>query len=481
MTIQRATWTVLAPLGVCVLLAGWIAMSAANFEAASFSLLIFGLANLIVYTDALDFALRLYVHRRHTATAREGDDTRDLSINIGAALPHGARRVVPTSPYAIIASVFNLEDDVDAFIEAFAPYRDRVWLVSDGSTDNTVMRLRRAGWRCLEEPVNRRKPAALRSLLETLPDAVATVMVIDPDIRIRDRSGGSVIDLERFVSDFQLSGAAAACPRVMIEPDGFLARFQAFEYALAFRVGRASLSDFSLTSGGVSLYRRDALVLALQEHSLSVYAEDFENATILLGHGERIYYDGRLVVSTEGPGSVRRWFSQRVGWYHGLLKVYTERFGKIWRVSRRTPFAMYHFIIYIGVLSLGLHLVKMLSAVLLVASFIRGLDRLLLDDWVAAGALTNPVYFTAAIGSYLALGVIALFTSVPKAERAYVAPIVPIYLFYAIAHIAPMSVGFGNWIALKLWGRRLYHDHYEPRPRGAGSEDDPQTRGRSVA
>ena len=29
---------------------------------------------LIVYTDALDFVLRLYVHRRHTATAREGDD-----------------------------------------------------------------------------------------------------------------------------------------------------------------------------------------------------------------------------------------------------------------------------------------------------------------------------------------------------------------------------------------------------------------------
>ena len=103
----------------------------------------------------------------------------------------------------------------------------------------------------------------------------------------------------------------------MIEPDGFLARFQAFEYALAFRVGRESLADFSITSG-VSFYRRDALVRALHEHSLSVYAEDFENAVILLGHGERIYYDGRLVVSTEGPGTLQRWFSQRVGWYHGL-------------------------------------------------------------------------------------------------------------------------------------------------------------------
>jgi cellulose synthase/poly-beta-1,6-N-acetylglucosamine synthase-like glycosyltransferase len=480
-TVRRAVWTIVAPFGVCVLLAGWVLMSAADFEVASFSVLVFSLANLIVYTDALDLVLRLYMHRRHTVMAREGDDMRDLSINLGVALPQGGRRVVPTAPYAIIASVFNLEDDIDAFIEAFGAYRDRVWLVSDGSTDNTVMRLRRLGWRCLDEPVNRRKPGALRALLETLPESISTIMVIDPDIRIRSTKAGSTIDLERFIGDFQLSGAAAACPRIMIEPDGFLARFQAYEYALSFRIGRNSLSDFSITSGGVSVYRRDALVLALLEHSLSVYAEDFENAVILLGAGERIYYDGRLVVSTEGPGTVRRWFSQRVGWYHGLLKVYTERFGRIWRISRRAPFAFYHFLLYIGVLSIGLHLVKVLSAVLLVASLARGLDRLLLDNWLPAGVLTNPVYFTAAVGSYLALGVIALFTSVPKSERAYVAPIVPIYLLYAIAHIVPMTVGYANWISVKLFGRRLYHDHYEPRPRGAVPDDELETNGRSIA
>ncbi len=86
---------------------------------------------------------------------------------------------------------------------------------------------------------------------------------------------------------------------------------------------------------------------------MSVYAEDFENAMIMLSHGESIYYDGRLVVSTEGPGKISRWFSQRVGWYHGLLRVYATRFGEVWKVSRRSPFAFYHFILYVGVLSLG--------------------------------------------------------------------------------------------------------------------------------
>jgi len=456
-------WTLIAPAAVCALLTIWIVLAAANVQAASVSLLIYGLANLIVYTDALDLFLRLHVRRRHTATASPSADTRNVSIDLVGSLPGGIRRMVPLRPYAIIASVFNLGDRLDEFTESFAAYRDRVWLISDGSTDSTVTRLLQDGWRCFDDGVNRRKPAALRLLLERLPAHIETVMVIDPDIRIRGLSGGSSAELERVIGDFQQSGAAAVCPRVMIEPDGLLARFQAFEYALAFRVGRESLADYSITSG-VSIYRRDALWRALREHSLSVYAEDLENAVILLSQDERIYYDGRLVVSTEGPGTLGRWFSQRVGWYHGLLKVYSERLGAIWRISKRTPFAGYHFVIYIGGLSLVLHLVKIFSALLLLLSLIGGFDSLFLVHLLPRNALTSPSYFIGAVGSYLALGVIALFTVVPKSERAYVAPIVPLYLLYALTHLLPMTIGFGNFIAVRLWGRRLYKDHYERDP-----------------
>jgi hypothetical protein len=458
----RRTWSVLAPLAVSGLLAGWIVLTIANARTAGFSLFLFAIANLIVYTDAIDFALRLYMRRRHTAAVGavvgSGRD-RNVSVNLASMVPAGRSRV-PVSRFAIIASIFNLEDQVEEFVKTFEQYRERIWLISDGSNDNTVLRLRQAGWRCFDDGVNRRKPGALRRLLQRLPAHIETVLVIDPDIRIRGLAEGSSIELERFVSDFQQSGAAAACPRIMIEPDGFLARFQAFEYALAFRVGRESLADFSITSG-VSLYRRSALARVLEEHSLSVYAEDLENALILLSWGERIYYDGRLVVSTEGPGTLQRWFSQRVGWYHGLLKVYVERFPEVWRISRRSPFAMYHYVVYVGGMSLAMHLVKMVSAVLLVASFLIGLDELLLDRFIPEGSIGNPTYFTAAMTSYLALGVVALFTCVPKSERAYAAPIVPLYLCYAVTHIVPMTVGFGNYFALKLFGRRLYQDHYE--------------------
>ena len=458
------SWSFLAPLAVCSLLAGWIVLSVLNARAVGFSIFLFAIANLIVYTDALDFALRLYMRRRHTAAAggiSESSQFGNVSINLAAILPPDARRVVPSSPFAIIASVYNLEDHFDEFTQNFGSYRDRVWLISDGSTDNTVLRLRQAGWRCFDDGINRRKPGAIRRLLERIPTHIETVVVIDPDVRILGLNEGSSIDIEQFVSDFQQSGATAACPRIAIEPDGFLARFQSFEYALAFRIGRESLGDFSITSGGVSFYKRSALVRALNEHSLSVYAEDFENAVLLLSQGGRIYYDGRLVVSTEGPGSLQRWFSQRVGWYHGLIKVYTERFSEITRVARRSPFATYHYIVYVGGLSLAMHLVKVVSAALLVISFLAGLDALLLDDLVPQGSITNPAYFTAAVTSYLALGVIALFTVVPPKERSYCAPIVPLYLCYAIVHIIPMSVGFLNFFWVKIFRKRIYQDHYE--------------------
>ena len=103
----RRTWSVLAPVAVCGLLAGWIVLSVANAQAVGFSIFVFAVANLIVYTDALDFALRLYMRRRHTAAAgglSDSGQNGNLSINLAAILPPDARRVVPASPFAIIAS-----------------------------------------------------------------------------------------------------------------------------------------------------------------------------------------------------------------------------------------------------------------------------------------------------------------------------------------------------------------------------------------
>jgi cellulose synthase/poly-beta-1,6-N-acetylglucosamine synthase-like glycosyltransferase len=462
----RLPAALLAPLGVCLLLLGWIALAALDVQPADWSLLVYGLANLIVFTDALDFGLRLYAHRRHTAVAGElgRDEVRELSIDLGAARRAGTGSGA-VRPYAIVASIFNLGDDLDDFVERLQPYRERVWLISDGSTDHSAQRLRQAGWRCLEDPANRHKPGALRRLLATLPARIETVMVIDPDVRICGPHEGSAVDLERVIADLQQSGAAAACPRIAIERDGFLGRFQALEYALTCVVGRRSLADYGVTSG-VSIYRRDALERALAEHSLSIYAEDFETAVILLRDGAQIYYDGRLVVSTQGPVSLRHWFSQRVGWYYGLLRVYTRYFRELWLISWRAPFAMYNFIAYMGVIGLGLHVLRIASAAVVLGSVAVILGNLFVFDALPDTRAFNPLYLVTAVGGYLTLGVLALFLIVPRRERAYIAPIVPLYFIYVLLHIVPITVGFANWVTLQLWQRRLFRDHYQSHEDG---------------
>src|ERR1700730_19415617 len=97
------SWSVLAPLAVCALLAGWIVLSVLNARAVGFSIFVLAVANLIVYTDALDFALRLYMRRRHTVAAggiSEGNRNGSLSINLAAVLPPDARSPLPAPPYA---------------------------------------------------------------------------------------------------------------------------------------------------------------------------------------------------------------------------------------------------------------------------------------------------------------------------------------------------------------------------------------------
>jgi hypothetical protein len=463
------------PLIACLVLAAWLAWSLVLDDGAGLAGAIYLLLNFIVYSDAADFAIRRFVHRRRVSAraAPARDAYANVSIDL-STLEGGVRAGGDWArPYAIVASVYNLAADIDGFVSAFAPYREHVWLISDGSVDGTVPLLRQAGFRCMDDGINRRKPAALQRLLATLPPAIETVMVVDPDVRIRPRGQGSAVPLDRVICDFQRSGAGAMAPRIMIEPDGFLGRFQAYEYALSCNVGRLSLGTIGVTSG-VAVYRRRALERVLERHSLSVYAEDLENAVLLLEDGESVYYDGRLVISTAGIESWRRWFSQRVGWYCGLLKVYSERWPAIWAVARRSPFAMYNFVGYLGLLTFGFHVARIAGVVLLALATGDALADIFGADSPLHLALASPVALAIAVASYLALGLVALVTVVPRAERGYVAPIVPLYLFYALAHVAPMTVGFANWISLRYRGRRFYRDHYEQDRIGASESALPR-------
>jgi cellulose synthase/poly-beta-1,6-N-acetylglucosamine synthase-like glycosyltransferase len=446
-------------VGLGVLAAVWTGLNLDESLAWHFSLAVYLLVNFAASVDLLDFGIRAYLRQASggSRTQRWSSPT-SVGLDIGDYTAY--QRTVHLRPYAFVVSVYNMHDQLDDFLEAMRPYRERFWIVDDGSSDRTCERLRQAGWRCIDGGRNRKKPGALRFLLTSLPPEIETVVVLDPDFTIRDSGRYELSDLETVIFDFQRSGMAALCPRIAIKRDGVLSRFQSLEYHMAFSLGRRSLGSHSINSGA-SIYRRSALEEALRHHTLSVYGEDFQTSVLLLAAGESVYYDGRLVLETEGKRLWRSWFSQRVGWSFGLLAVYMWHASRIWTVAKRGPIASYHFLLYTGVLVLLAHPLRVLAAVILALSTLNGLDLLLALDVVPDSWATDPGNVVALFVLQTLLALLALLIAVPREDRLYLAPIVPLYTMYALAQVLPVTVGYLNWLGVATVGRRVWGDHYQ--------------------
>lgn len=423
----------------------------------SFNIGLYVLASMTFFIDLLDILFRLYLRREQAILSRvRTPAATSVPIDVGDFSPYEMRLHI--KPYAVIAAVHNLAPAaLDEFLAAMAPHRSKLWIIDDASTDDTWDRLVASGVHCIRSDRNRQKPGAIKVLLAELPPEIATVIVVDPDARFLTGEE----DFNRVLFEFQRSEMAALCPRICIRRSRLLTRFQQLEYSLSFSIGRKALADFTITSG-IAVYRRDALRQVLEAHSLSVYAEDLENAILLLESGERVYYDGRLVVETDGMTTIGRLFSQRVGWSFGLIKVYASHWRRLLRQSRRGVAFAYQYGVYIGVFMLLLHPLKLAGVVLLVLSALKNLDLITGLRGLPESGATNALYFVAAYLKYTGLAILSIPLAVRRSERRDVLGIVPLYMFYAVAQVIPITIGYLNWFTLRAWGRRVYRDHYQP-------------------
>jgi cellulose synthase/poly-beta-1,6-N-acetylglucosamine synthase-like glycosyltransferase len=427
---------------------------------------IYVLANFVLLFDMVDLVLRVWMMRSNGAAA-EGP-----SIDLGLPDISNAERMMMLDSYAIVASVHDAADDIDRFLTALAPFKDVVWLIDDASADTTLLRLRRDGWNCLPGIVNRKKPGALKHLLQALPADIQTVVVMDPDVRLQAPNGDTRAALEQVIGDLQRGGAAALTPRIRARPDGWLAECQAFEYELSCGLGRKSLGDLACNSGA-SIYRRRSLEAALGRHSLSVYAEDLENSLLLLASGKRIYYDDRLVLETDAKRNWVGLFSQRVGWAFGCAKLWLERLPLFMRVARRSPMGAYQYLLYLGVNGVVLFPLKLASLTVLSLSALKSLDDLLMTHVMPLHSWNQPSLFALWYGKSIVVLLVACLAVVPRGERRRHVATLPSYPFYALLQYLPIAIGYANVLALKALGRRLYDDHYDGNPRFATAAAEP--------
>ena len=415
------------------------------------------LANFMLFADLFDLIVRRFLLHSHTGHFR--GDACPTSVPLGVGRFTDAQIRIHLKPYAFLVAVHDMADDLEDFMDAMRPFKDRIWMIDDASSDATARILQDSGFRCVRGTVNQKKPGAIRQLLPHLDPSIRTVIVMDPDCRLTDdvdMLGG----LDRRIFEFQRSGMAALAPRIRIVEPGLLPTLQALEFGMTFSVLRKSLGDHCVTSG-LAIYRRDALESLLEKHDLTVYAEDFENAIILLSEGERIYYDERLVFETQAKRTWRDLFSQRVGWYFGLLHVFVTQRPRLRKFWRRDASTTYHFLLYVGGLSILLHPIRVLMFLMLTLSTLNGIDFLLGLDLVPDTPMTDPSHFVIAYVQYTLLMTLLLVTAIERPERARLGSGVPLYFFYALLLVVPTTIGYLNWLSLRLRGRRMYEDHYD--------------------
>ena len=448
-------------LSIAILLltfiAGWVVAADAGLLANGSKILLYFVANLVLTFDMSDLIARIWVMRRYGAAAR--------GPSVDLCLPEisYAEMASTLQPYAIIASIHDAAADIDRFISDMAPFKDVIWLIDDASKDDTLLRLRGLGWNCINGVRNRKKPGALLHLMHSLPTEIQTVVVLDPDVRWAELPAEVRPMLEQVISDLQRSGAAALSPRICARRRGWLAECQALEYEFACELGRKSLGDLSPNSGA-SVYRRTALERALTQHSLSVYAEDLENSLLLLASGERIYYDDRLVLFTEPKRTLHGLFSQRVGWSFGWAKMFLERMPLFMLIARRSPLAAYQYLFYLGFNGIVMLPLKLASIVVLLMSMLNGIDDLFMLDLLPNQSWDDPLLFVLWYLKTLVVLLITSFVALPRGERQRHMMTLPFYGFYALLQFIPITVGFANVATLRLFGRRLYADHFDLDP-----------------
>ncbi|MGB9978247.1 glycosyltransferase [Methanobacterium sp.] len=370
------------------------------------------------------------------------------------------------NPYAIIMSVYNIENDWDYFKKIIEPWKNEVYIVDDNSSDKTRDLITAGGFNLIKNPLSNHKPYSIRYGLSKLPSEIKTVMVIDPDVEIPDR-----ITLERAIFDFQRSKAAACGLEVLPsfnQDKNMVWTCQMLEYEDSMSLGRIVPHNHVFTSGASALYKRDILEEMLKQTSLSMYAEDMEISIQLISSKLRTYFDKRVTTRTLIPPTLKKLTLQRMSWSFGQLKVTTSYFKKAF--IKDDPFFIYNFYIYNFFIIILMHPLRVIS---IIAYFIS-LGAILLGYF-------NPYYLSYEFIPTFTLLFMTIFFVLWSIESifwssnihqkikedknwnftGYITALV-VYAFYRFYLILiPNTLGYLNFISFKLFKRMIFKDAYQ--------------------
>jgi hypothetical protein len=134
-------------------------------------------------------------------------------------------------------------------------------------------------------------------------------------------------------------------------------------------------------------------------------------------------------------------------------------------IARRSPLGAYQYVFYLGVNGYLMLPFKLASIVILTASFLNGIDDLTTLDLFPDRSWNDPVLFALWYAKTVVVLTIACVAALPREQRPRHLATIPFYPFYALLQYVPMTIGVANVLMLRVFGRRLYADHYDHDPK----------------
>ncbi len=360
----------------------------------------------------------------------------------------------PPQPYKILMSVHNIEKSLPSILERHSKNKENLVFIDDASTDNTVEKARELGVEVIPCLINKHKPQEIRHGLTHLDPSIETVIVMDPDTTFLERYKGKGQTLEEAISWFQQTKANAAAVNMRVKHENLLTKLQDVEYNMSMQVGRKSLRDDTIVSGGCGFFERKTLELILKEHSGSVLAEDYETSIRILRKNGRIIYNPNFVVETEGPRTLKQFTKQRIWWDESIVKVLFEslsmkRNPTISNKKRNKMREVYNHYIYHWGIDVLAHPLKLAGLPFVAMSVANIAEKIIGIDYLPSMVNTpvghinvGPEVACIFYGSYVLLSSANLILNgLPKKEK-YI-PAVLTYPFYKVYQLTvPRILGF---------------------------------------
>jgi cellulose synthase/poly-beta-1,6-N-acetylglucosamine synthase-like glycosyltransferase len=302
----------------------------------------------------------------------------------------------------VVIICYNGEDIIEETIRQANTHvpLDRIYVVSDASTDNTDTVAARSGAKVFRNKKNINKAFSISAVMKHVNTKY--VLLLDDDTLIKDT----------FIPTNLLDeGYSAVAFNVMpVEEDYFINALQQFEYRKSMYIGknlRSRVGAIGNVSGAIGLFRTEDLKKQVPFHSGQFGGED-EQRTVLVhlqAAGNGIAYTDSTVL-TLAPRRLRHLFKQRTfSWNLSTPELFTM----YWRVLLSPK---HHYL---------LKAEKAYSLYIYVTDPLR-----MLFYWIL---FTRPTHVFAAYGFYAFLSLV-VWLKTKRKDKLYIVLLFPIYSFF---------------------------------------------------